>query len=413
MNSAIIIFIASLFSFACTTTTTTVDAQIVWFDPDFTPVATLGGTPLTIVGSGWNGVVTAVTFSASGGIGDMPNVVLTASASKVVCITPAHSVTAPLDLILTFYAYGIAQPPSTVAAILQWTEPTVTTPALEYLPLSGNYVLTMSGTKLGTSISAISVFVSAGIGYLSCSLTVPQTQFQCNTPAHAASGIVGRTVRVGYLGVDYMFYFPNSLVWMPPVLSYASPSTLPLSGGVFELQGWVVGFSSSFYTSANTDFSTGSVVGVSNNNLVHISMGPRTNPNPASNMVVVTLSWTSLGGGSIPTTNGVVSFVKPIITSVSPSSIQRSFAVITIYGDFFGTLASFYCGSTAVSIADTFGTSVVEGSIMTITNTMMVASVSALVWWGGSGCISCVLHINWCLSGGSGTSTKSGIIQVA
>jgi hypothetical protein len=128
-----------------------------------------------------------------------------------------------------------AVPISSVAAPVI-SNATFATAGVTVASTTGGTLLALSGVHFGPSVNYTQVTIRVPAGDFpttNCSLTTPDTGLQCVLPV--ASGAISRVI-VSVLGQSSAFV-PAGLAYAPPVITGATPSTLPTTGATITITG--------------------------------------------------------------------------------------------------------------------------------------------------------------------------------
>ena len=343
---------------------------MTWADPvvnaiTFRGVPTTGGS-LTITGAnlGPSSSSMVVSIDTIGIVGcTMP-----VTGATLVCALPAHIATSPLAITVNVTIASVTSSNTFTNAIMWYVPPAVTTPSNFLLPVMIQGLLVFDGVNLGNVISDIVVSIDT-IGVLLCYISNPNVQFSCITPIHAPTSPLTITITITKLNNPINFTYPGGVRWSFPTIASASPSTVSVAGSQITFTGQCLGNLVSFYTGVSATSTTGTVVSVSNTQIV-VNMGARSVATGSGSAIPIVLSWS----GSSLLTGNILTFVTPILYSVS-SSVSHSGGTIIVSGNFFGTDKSYYDG---VYVMDS-GTQKMAGVIQTMSNTVMTVLMNSFV----------------------------------
>jgi hypothetical protein len=181
-----------------------------------------GGTNLTILGTGFEGVVTVT-------IGNQPSsaVVVSSDRTQVTCVTPPSSAAGQQDLTVTAslagsitrrggFTYGSPGPvlPPAVSSI---------TPASG--PITGGTQIVIFGARFDGTVTV----TVGGRAAASVAVNASRTQITCRTPAASTPGVVPVAVLSDATGSTTV---PAGFTYnTPPVITSLSPTSGPLTGG--------------------------------------------------------------------------------------------------------------------------------------------------------------------------------------
>jgi hypothetical protein len=281
-----------------------------------------GGTPITLLGSNFLGVV-GVT------VGGAPatNVVIT-GGTQIDCRTPAGTRAGAVDVVVTCTESGSV---TVTGAFTYRPRPAVTAPLSPASGLqSGGTLLTILGTNF---LGAVSVTVN-GLPATSVSVS-GGTQITCVTPAGEVAGPVPITITSsthGSLTLPDAFEYVPVVTLQPPV----APSNGSVQGGTFV-------------TLSGQNFVGALTVRFGSNNATNVTVTGSTTitcRTPAGTAGATSVSVITPGNGAISLPNAFTYNPAPtILPPISPSSGPQSGTPITINGTGFSGTVSVTVGA--------------------------------------------------------------------